>query len=88
MGLGTVWQRTPAKEDDAVGTVRDRVPAPEPHLSGFGRRVKVVRVAVQDPADLAARPRLLLQDHELRRHSAHPGEQAGLKTIAEVPWQT
>ena len=65
MGLRTVWQRTPAKEDEAVGTIGDRIPTPQPHLSGFGGRVKVVRVAVQDSANLAARARLLFQNHEL-----------------------
>ena len=45
--------------------VRDGVPAPESHLPGLGRRMKVVWVAVENPADLTAWARLLFQHHEL-----------------------
>src|ERR1700756_3509619 len=54
MGFGTVGQGTPAEEEQAVRPVGDGVPTPETHLSGFGRGMEIIWVAIQDAADLTA----------------------------------
>ena len=84
MGFRTVGQRTPAEKEQAVRPVGDRVPTPEAHLSGFGRGVEVVGVAIQDAADLAAGARLLFQHHELGRDPAHSRQELGLGTVAKT----
>jgi hypothetical protein len=45
-GFRTVGQRTPTEKEQAVRPVGDGVPTPEAHLSGFGREVQAVGIAV------------------------------------------
>src|ERR1700722_667328 len=52
--LRTVGERLPTEKEETVRSVSNRVPAPKTHLSRFRCRVEIVRIAIENPADLAA----------------------------------